>query len=135
MFKVGKKVVVGDYHNIYIRLRKKFDSGQRMHYFIVLGGHRVDKYVLSQVSKDLFVQEMRGLGIKLAENLDLNYFDEANSSPFHVVRHHRPKKGKQEVKRGTSGTKIVDDEFVSKGKSTTKEEESPDMSLLDGAAV
>jgi hypothetical protein len=38
------------------------------------------------------MQEMRKLGQKIAENLNLNYFDVTNSSEYHVIRHPRPTK-------------------------------------------
>ncbi len=34
---------------------------------------------------------------RIAESIGINYFDEANMSPFHVVRHHRPPELKKKV--------------------------------------
>eukprot|EP00741_Cyanophora_paradoxa_P001900 tig00000523_g1840.t1 len=90
IFRIGKKEVTrGEYHNVYIRVRKRFDAG-RMYYYLIFNGYRIDKQIISGTSRKM--EEMRELGQRLAEGLGINYFDEANVSQHHVVRHRRPEK-------------------------------------------
>eukprot|EP00455_Lapot_gusevi_P036224 TRINITY_DN4023_c0_g1_i2.p1 TRINITY_DN4023_c0_g1~~TRINITY_DN4023_c0_g1_i2.p1 ORF type:complete len:211 (-),score=31.87 TRINITY_DN4023_c0_g1_i2:329-961(-) len=85
IFKLGNQVVIeGPLHNIYIRLRKQIDSA-RTYYYLILNGYRIDKYVLTGTSENM--NKMRSLGQKLAHNLRINYFDEANISAQHRVLH------------------------------------------------
>jgi len=86
-FYIANKVVTtGDFHNIYIRLRKRFDSG-RTYYYLIFNGFRIDKQVLTGTCTK--ADSMRKLGQQLAQNLGINYFDETNVSHHHVVRHKR----------------------------------------------
>eukprot|EP00128_Syssomonas_multiformis_P010478 Colp12_sorted_trinity150504_noHs@25466 len=82
------RIFTGPFHNIYIRLcRTKSTMGQH-YYYLVVNGYQMDKQILTQTSKN--VEAMRSLGRKLAENLNINYFDEQNVSKHHVIRHFRP---------------------------------------------
>ncbi|KAI9206883.1 uncharacterized protein BJ171DRAFT_641686 [Polychytrium aggregatum] len=86
-FSHNKKVHIrGHYYNIYIRLRKEVRSGTK-YYYLVLNGFQIDSRKISGISTKL--EAMRTLGQKIAENLNLNYFDESNTSQHHVIRHFR----------------------------------------------
>ncbi|KAJ4456512.1 hypothetical protein PAPYR_8251 [Paratrimastix pyriformis] len=89
-FKSGNKVIIrSGYHNVYIRLRKK-RARQATLYYLIFGGYRLEKQVLTGTSSSML--EMRHLGQQLAANLGINYFDESNVSVDHVVRHEPPLK-------------------------------------------
>ena len=47
----------------------------------------MEKITLSAPTTNL--DEIRRLGQQIATNLNINYFDEANISKFHVIRHYR----------------------------------------------
>jgi hypothetical protein len=49
------------------------------------------------------LKELRKLGQAIANNLNINYFDENNSSDHHVVRHFRPVKATSKPLAGVSG--------------------------------
>jgi len=88
-FIVGDRIATGKYHNIYIRLSKetltrKYD---RPKYHLVLDGVKVDRQRLTtRPSTDL--KSLRRLGQKLAKNIKINFFDEANISIHHKIRHY-----------------------------------------------
>eukprot|EP00002_Diphylleia_rotans_P021915 TRINITY_DN4276_c0_g2_i2.p1 TRINITY_DN4276_c0_g2~~TRINITY_DN4276_c0_g2_i2.p1 ORF type:complete len:200 (+),score=38.56 TRINITY_DN4276_c0_g2_i2:54-653(+) len=88
-FKLRNQVIVeGHYHNVYVRLRRKVAASGGSLYYLILNGFQMDKIELSGTSKN--IAAMREVGQKIAANLNINYFDEANISSFHVVRHFRP---------------------------------------------
>eukprot|EP01112_Ceratiomyxa_fruticulosa_P023203 TRINITY_DN877_c0_g1_i2.p1 TRINITY_DN877_c0_g1~~TRINITY_DN877_c0_g1_i2.p1 ORF type:complete len:222 (-),score=22.06 TRINITY_DN877_c0_g1_i2:103-768(-) len=96
-FKVGKNTsYTGPYHNVYIRLRKRIDSG-KARYYLIFNGYQMDKQVLTGTTRNS--PGLRQLGQQLAHALAINYFDEPNVSPHHVLRHDRPHDVK--LKRGT----------------------------------
>lgn len=85
-FFLGKRLVISaDYHNVYIRLRKRFDSSGKPYFYLILNGFKMDRQILTGVTPKAY--EMRKLGKRLAERLGINYFDEGNVSRQHVVRH------------------------------------------------
>jgi len=97
-FVVGQRSCSGTYHNIYIRLSKENTQGQPLssitppQYHLVLDGVKIDQQRITKCScSDLKL--LRKLGQKLAKNLNINYFDEANVSVFHNVRHWPADKG------------------------------------------
>ncbi|KAI9352723.1 hypothetical protein BDR26DRAFT_849752 [Obelidium mucronatum] len=79
--------VRGQYYNIYIRLRREVRSGSKPYYHLVLNGYEIDARRITGSSTN--VEKLRKLGQKIAKNLNLNYFDDANTSPHHVIRHFR----------------------------------------------
>ncbi|KAI9354605.1 hypothetical protein DFJ73DRAFT_827151 [Zopfochytrium polystomum] len=90
-FTNGSNVRVrGEYYNIYIRLRKEVRSGAVKLYYLVLNGYQIDSRRLCGSTKNC--EKLRKLGQQIAANLNLNYFDEANTSPHHVIRHFRSDK-------------------------------------------
>jgi len=82
---VNKRRIVGNYHNIYIRLvlersnvlAKKHDHVPA--YRLVLSGVKIDPTQLTRKPTD-DIKGLRRLGQKLAKNLNINYFDEANGT-------------------------------------------------------
>nr|KAJ3421819.1 hypothetical protein HK105_002181 [Polyrhizophydium stewartii] len=81
--------VRGDFSNIYVRLlRETAESSQRSRmYYLVLNGYEMDRQILCSPTRNL--EELRKLGQRIASNLNINYFDEANISKHHVIRHFR----------------------------------------------
>ena len=75
-------------------------QGSRKWYSLVLKGYQMEKLPLCKPSTNVevdqdashYIQELRKLGQTIAENLNINYFDEANISKHHVIRHFRYKK-------------------------------------------
>lgn len=74
-------------HNIYIQLRKESKFGESKNYVLVLGGYGFKYQELCSPSKH--VSDLRQLGIDMARNSKLNYFDEHNRSDKHVVVHYK----------------------------------------------
>eukprot|EP00003_Mantamonas_plastica_P013317 TRINITY_DN2327_c0_g2_i4.p1 TRINITY_DN2327_c0_g2~~TRINITY_DN2327_c0_g2_i4.p1 ORF type:complete len:286 (+),score=56.09 TRINITY_DN2327_c0_g2_i4:37-894(+) len=89
-FKIGNKVITkGEYFNVYIRLRKKTaGGGGKFYYYLIFNGFQMEKLVLSKSSED--AKGLRLLGQQLANDLNINYFDDPNISKHHVVKHFRP---------------------------------------------
>ncbi|KAI8919594.1 hypothetical protein BC831DRAFT_481121 [Entophlyctis helioformis] len=85
--------VHGDFSNIYIRLhREALESLYRQRtYYLVLNGFEMDRLPLCAPTPNL--DELRQIGQRIASNLNLNYFDEANISKHHVIRHFRNDRG------------------------------------------
>ncbi|KAI9217351.1 hypothetical protein BC828DRAFT_391388 [Blastocladiella britannica] len=83
----------GHFHNAYIRLRRETRSGavgpvRLKYYYLVFNGFQMDVLRISGTTSN--VNELRRLGQIMANNLNINYFDENNSSEHHTVRHLRP---------------------------------------------
>jgi hypothetical protein len=54
-FRLGPNLVCrGRFHNIYIRLRSRMDSG-RIYYYLVFSGYRIDKVILTRATEDIKV--------------------------------------------------------------------------------
>jgi hypothetical protein len=84
-FSVGPVVQVQDeLYNVYIRLRKRLDSG-RTYYYLVMNGKGMDRVYLSDTVTEAY--GLRELGQQMAANLGLNYFDEEHVSTHHRVIH------------------------------------------------
>ncbi|KAJ3372103.1 hypothetical protein GGF31_002365 [Allomyces arbusculus] len=94
----------GELHNVYIRLKREArgtnvgGGRQKRYYYLVFNGYQMDQRRISGSSPNM--QEMRRLGQLIAANLNLNYFDENNSSEHHVLRHLRATKGQTAAQGG-----------------------------------
>ncbi|GKT24262.1 Protein of unknown function DUF4579 like protein [Aduncisulcus paluster] len=89
-FKVGREMVIVNYHNIYIRLRKsesQFSSKEL--YGLMFDGYRIDSHPITIRPSHRTNAKLRELGKKIAKNLNINYFDPTNMSKHHVLRHQR----------------------------------------------
>ncbi|KAG4087195.1 hypothetical protein H8356DRAFT_1731452 [Neocallimastix lanati (nom. inval.)] len=84
---LGKKVTVSDIYNIYIRV-KKIDRWGTRKYFLILGGYKMNPLSISGKTKN--IDELRRLGVMIAENLNINFFDYPNCSPHHAIIHYPP---------------------------------------------
>ncbi|KAL7749060.1 hypothetical protein RI367_005464 [Sorochytrium milnesiophthora] len=77
----------GELHNVYIRLKREARGGgvsqTRKYYHLVYNGFQMDSRKISGSSRN--IEELRRLGQQLAETLNINYFDESNSSEHHVT--------------------------------------------------
>lgn len=83
----GELVYGGRCHNLYVRLRCETGGSEEAHYYsVVVDGYMVRPYKVTAVSKKR--EKMFRLGRRLAANLDLNFFDCADRSTNHVVRHY-----------------------------------------------
>ncbi|KAG9395891.1 Protein of unknown function DUF4579 [Carpediemonas membranifera] len=87
-YRVGRKSVVVNYHNIYIRLRKSKSTGRRVQYQLIFNGQQLERQSITTRSTPN-LQNLRKLGQQIAANLNINYFDELNMSRHHVIRHTR----------------------------------------------
>ncbi|XP_020915762.1 transmembrane protein 249-like [Exaiptasia diaphana] len=84
----GKHVQEGEIRNVYIRLKAQKHGAGHKYYYVVFNGYHVTEQKVTSYSKN--DKRLRTLAKRLAENLDLNYFDIKASSKEHVIRH-RPK--------------------------------------------
>ncbi|KAI9184387.1 hypothetical protein H9P43_003440 [Blastocladiella emersonii ATCC 22665] len=97
----------GDFHNVYVRLKREARGGaaggarSQRYYYLVFNGYQIDQRRISGSSTN--VNEIRRLGQLIAANLNLNYFDENNSSEHHVVRHLRVPRVPGMMSRGAGG--------------------------------
>ncbi|KAL9951201.1 hypothetical protein ACROYT_G043823 [Oculina patagonica] len=68
----------GNFHNVYIRLKAQKHGAGEMYYYVVFNGFHVTEQKITSYSKN--DKKLRVLAKRLAENLNLNYFDvKANS--------------------------------------------------------
>ncbi|XP_022805697.1 transmembrane protein 249-like isoform X2 [Stylophora pistillata] len=74
----------GNFHNVYIRLKAQKHGAGEMYYYVVFNGFHVTEQKITSYSKN---DKLRVLAKRLAENLNLNYFDVKASSRDHVIRH------------------------------------------------
>ena len=93
-FYLNKTLMTKDQlYNIYIRLKREIRSGStKKYYHIILGGYGMDPVQISGSSRRF--GELRSFGQLIALNLGINYFDEANTSAHHQVRHFKPDRQK-----------------------------------------
>ncbi|ORX87127.1 hypothetical protein BCR32DRAFT_289525 [Anaeromyces robustus] len=84
---LGKTVTVNDIYNIYIKV-KKTDQWDTRKYYLILGGYKMHPLKISGKTKNL--EELRRLGVMIAENLNINFFDYPNCSPHHAIIHYPP---------------------------------------------
>lgn len=83
-FTLGPDTYRGGYHSVYIRLRSKRNN-DTTRYYLILNGFMMDRKDLCGFDEDY--EELSRLGMRLAETLNINYFDDINVSKYHVVRH------------------------------------------------
>ncbi|RKP18004.1 hypothetical protein ROZALSC1DRAFT_30247, partial [Rozella allomycis CSF55] len=85
-YKIGKEIkTCGPLYNIYVRLMRqpRGSLGKRL-FYLHLGGYCIEGVRISGATDN--VDALRDFGQKIAEALQLNYFDEANTSKHHRVR-------------------------------------------------
>ncbi|XP_029208096.2 uncharacterized protein LOC114971698 isoform X1 [Acropora millepora] len=71
-------VETGLFHNVYIRLKGQKHGAGEMYYYVVLNGFHITEQKITSYTKN--DKKLRVLAKKLAENLNINYFDvKANS--------------------------------------------------------
>ncbi|XP_078353268.1 cation channel sperm-associated auxiliary subunit TMEM249-like [Oculina patagonica] len=75
----------GNFHNVYIRLKAQKHGAGEMYYYVVFNGFHVTEQKITSYSKN--DKKLRVLAKRLAENLNLNYFDVKANSKDHVIRH------------------------------------------------
>ncbi|XP_012889304.1 PREDICTED: transmembrane protein 249 [Dipodomys ordii] len=81
----GRTVCQGPMHLVYMRLALSSDAYGRCFFQLVLGGHKLEPLVLVQMSERY--EQMEYLGRRMAQKLNINYFDYLATSYRHVVRH------------------------------------------------
>ncbi|KAM4865434.1 cation channel sperm-associated auxiliary subunit TMEM249 [Thomomys bottae] len=81
----GRTVCQGPMHLVYMRLALSSDAYGRSFFQLVLCGHKLEPLVLVQLSERY--EQMEYLGRRMAQNLNINYFDYLATSYRHVVRH------------------------------------------------
>ncbi len=54
-------------------------------FYLVIKGYEAERITICAPTTNL--EEIRRLGQQIGLNLNINYFDEANISKFHVIRH------------------------------------------------
>ena len=86
--KCGDNISVNSLHNIYIRLMKinlpSLQKSATVRYQIYIKGYKMESIFIGEMTTK---SELRLLGQYLAQNLNLNYFDDSNTSEHHVIRH------------------------------------------------
>lgn len=88
-YKVGRKSVVVNYHNVYIRLRRSGgQTSRKAQYQLIFNGQQLERQTITMRATPN-LSNLRRLGQQIAENLNINYFDELNMSRHHIVRHTR----------------------------------------------
>lgn len=87
-YRGNKLIYRGHYHNIYIRLIGQNTGNGDVYYNVVLEGYYVDSTTIT--SAVTFPKKLMKLAKKLAYRLDLNYFDPADRSRGHIIRHRCP---------------------------------------------
>ena len=78
----------GHLHNLYLRVKGMASGGGETYYNVILGGYMVEPEALTRRSSSK--KALAKLARKLAYKLDLNYFDSADKSRSHIVRHRCP---------------------------------------------
>ncbi|KAJ7386363.1 hypothetical protein OS493_008484 [Desmophyllum pertusum] len=78
-------VDTGNFHNVYIRLKAQKHGAGEMYYYVVFNGFHVTEQKITSYSKN--EKKLRVLAKRLAENLNLNFFDVKANSKDHVIRH------------------------------------------------
>lgn len=83
----GEMVYGGRCHNLYVRLMCETGGSEEAHYYsVVIDGYMMYPYKVTAVSKKR--EKMFRLARRMAANLDLNFFDCADRSTNHVVKHY-----------------------------------------------
>ncbi|EDO33702.1 predicted protein [Nematostella vectensis] len=79
----GHPVCGGEFHNVYIRLKAQKHGAGQMYYYVVFNGYHVVEQKITSYSKN--DKKMRILAKRLAENLDINFFDVKASSKERIL--------------------------------------------------
>ncbi|CAH3179096.1 unnamed protein product [Porites evermanni] len=79
-------VETGKFHNVYIRLKAQKHGAGEMYYYVVFNGFHVTEQKITSYSKN--DKKLRVLAKRLAENLNLNYFDVKANSKDRILFHH-----------------------------------------------
>ena len=94
-YQVTSKGKVGCHslHNIYVRLLKvnlpSLQRNVKVQYQLYIKGYKMAPiYIGEMVHK----HQLRLIGQYLAQNLNINYFDDSNTSEHHIIRHMNSKK-------------------------------------------
>lgn len=82
----GQLVYQGHCHNLYIRVKYETGGTEESHYYsIVVNGYGIREYSVTRISRKR--EKLYKLGRRLAAHLNLNFFDSADRSTNHVIRH------------------------------------------------
>ncbi len=81
-------IYTGNYHNVYIRLKGQKSGTGDTYFNVVLDGFLMDEESIS--SSTLHHKKLGRLGRRLAQNLNLNFFDYTDKSRHHIIRHRCP---------------------------------------------
>lgn len=88
-FYIGEKLIYrGHLHNVYIRLTAVNSGGATWHYCVVLNGYMVEEESLTPTSTRR--EHLARMGRRLAQKLDVNFFDCSDKARTHVIRHRCP---------------------------------------------
>lgn len=118
-YKGAELIYQGHYHNIYIRCIGQNSGNGEIYYNVVLDGYCIDCVTITSAIPTS--KRFMKLAKKLAFRLDLNYFDPADRSRGHIIRHRCPYskveykkvKTKKEGKEGKGGkTKELERPFT-----------------------
>ncbi|ODM92397.1 Transmembrane protein [Orchesella cincta] len=81
-----KPLVEEPIHNCYIKLQRKYDANKLPHYYLILGGFRLDDIRIT--GSGAHDGALRLLGSRLAARMGINYFDYDNNSTLHQIIHY-----------------------------------------------
>eukprot|EP00834_Sanchytrium_tribonematis_P007238 NODE_628_length_5237_cov_0.539510.p3 type:complete len:199 gc:universal NODE_628_length_5237_cov_0.539510:1833-1237(-) len=89
----GKHININSIYNIYIRLiRVNLPTIQKQNkytYQLIVKGYKMQGYLIGEHKEK---EKLRLLGQFIAQNLSINYFDDNNTSEFHMIRNLKPSK-------------------------------------------
>ena len=90
-FYIGEKLIYrGHLHNIYIRLTAVNSGGSTWHYTVVINGYMIEEYPVTPYYSSLRREHLARMGRRLAQKLDINFFDCADKSRTHNIRNRCP---------------------------------------------
>ncbi|KAJ6661448.1 hypothetical protein lerEdw1_014356 [Lerista edwardsae] len=84
----------GPMHQIYVRLVAQRDVHGKLFYSLIINGYHLEALILADLCEKY--EEINMLGRRIARNLTLNYFDYADVSARHVIRHKPPEALKED---------------------------------------
>lgn len=70
-------------HNCYIKLQRKYDGNKEPHFYLILGGFKLDDIRISRMARH--DGALRLLGSRLASTMGINYFDYDNNSVRQIL--------------------------------------------------
>ncbi|KAK3755314.1 hypothetical protein QZH41_014623 [Actinostola sp. cb2023] len=79
----GNTVQEGEIRNVYVRLKAQKHGAGHMYYYVVFNGYHMAEQKVTSYSKN--DKRLRVLAKRLAENLDINYFDVKTSSKERIL--------------------------------------------------